>query len=79
MDQLDVTYQRAFTASAVTSTVPKGFDQISPACERYYDILADQVEKKNFGIDKEELRKAIDHVNSEDEAEHERNIDHMIQ
>ena len=31
LDQLDVTYQRAFTASAATSTVPKGFYQISPA------------------------------------------------
>ena len=30
-------------------------------------------------IDKEELRKAISHVKSEDEAEHERNIDNMTQ
>ena len=33
-DQLDVTCQRAFTASAATSTVPKGFYQISPAREK---------------------------------------------
>ena len=70
--RLDVTYQRAFTASPVQ----QGLYQISPAQERYYDIMADQ----NFGtIDKEELRKAIAHVKSEDEAEHERNIDNMNQ
>ena len=49
LDQLDVTYQRAFTASAATSTVPKGFYQISPARERYYDIMADHIEEKNVG------------------------------
>ena len=42
LDQLDVTYQHAFTASAATSTVPKGFYQISPARERYYDIFSDK-------------------------------------
>ena len=31
LDQLDVTYQRAFTASEATSSVPKGLFQISPA------------------------------------------------
>ena len=31
LDQLDVTYQRAFAASAEPSTVPKGFYQLSPA------------------------------------------------
>ena len=31
LDQLDVTYQRAFTASKAMSTVPKGIYQISPA------------------------------------------------
>ena len=41
--------------------------------------MADHIEEKNVGtIDKEELRKAISHVKSEDEAEHERNIDNMI-
>ena len=44
LDQLDVTYQRAFTASAATSTVPKGLYQISPARERYYDIIVDHIE-----------------------------------
>ena len=37
--------------------------------------MADYIEEKNVGtIDKEELRKAISHVKSEDEEEHERNI-----
>ena len=31
LDQLDVTYQRSFTASEATSSVPKGIYQISPA------------------------------------------------
>ena len=54
LDQLDVTYQRAFTASPVQ----QGLYQISPARERYYDIMADHVEEKNVGtIDEEELRK----------------------
>ena len=75
LDQLDVTYKRAFIASATASPVQKWLYQISPARERYYDIMADQIEVNNFGtIDKEELRKAISHVKYEDEAEHERNI-----
>ena len=68
-DKLDVTYKRAFTASATTSTVPKVFYQIYPAREKYYDIMADKIEEKNVKtIDKEGLRKAIAHVKSEDEA-----------
>ena len=60
LDKLDVTYQLAFTASAATSTVPKGFYQISPAREIYYDIMSDHIEEKNVGtIDKDELRKAM--------------------
>ena len=34
LDQLDVTYQRAFTVSEATSSVPKVIYQISPARER---------------------------------------------
>ena len=42
--------------------------------------MADHIEEKNVGtIDKEEIRKAIAHVKSEAEAEHESNIDNMIQ
>ena len=39
LDQLYVTYQRAFTASAEPSTVPKVYYQLSPALERFYDII----------------------------------------
>ena len=64
-----------FTASPVQERLY----QISPARERYYDIIADHIEENNVGtIDKDELRKEISHVKSEDE-EHERNIDNMTQ
>ena len=54
LNKLDVTYQRAFTASAAESPVQKGLYQISPARERYYYIMADHIEEKNVGtIDKE--------------------------
>ena len=69
LDQLDVTYQRAFTASKATPSVPKGIYQISPARERYYDIMADHIKEKNVGMDKYEILKAISHVKSEDEEE----------
>ena len=74
LNQLDVTYQRAFTASAKQSSVPTGIYQISPARERCYDICADHIKENNVGMDKEEIRKAISHVKTEDEEEHERNI-----
>ena len=42
--------------------------------------MADHIEERNVGtIDKDELRKAISHVKSEDEAEHERKIYNMTQ
>ena len=78
MDQLDVTYQRAFTASPVQ----QGLYQIYPARERYYDMMADHIEEKNVeserNISKEEHRKAINIVKSEKEEGHERNIDHLV-
>ena len=43
MDQLGVTYQRAFTASPVQQVLY----QISPARDRYYDMMADHIEEKN--------------------------------
>ena len=70
MDQLDVTYQRAFTASPVQ----QGLYQISPAQERYYYIMADNIEERNVGsegtINKEEPLKAINILKSEEEAGH---------
>ena len=42
--------------------------------------MEDHIEEKNVGtIDKDELCKAISHVKSEDEADHECNIDNMTQ
>ena len=52
LDQLDVTYQRAFTASAKPATVPKGYYQPSPAQERFYYIMEDHVLEKSDGIEK---------------------------
>ena len=69
----------AFTASLVQ----QGLYQISPARERYYDMMADNIEETNVRsegtINKEELRKAITILKSEEEAGHERNIDNMTQ
>ena len=79
LDQLDVTYQRLFTASPVQ----EGLYQISPARERYYDMMANKIIETNFGSDRtisdEELRKAISILKSEEEAGHERKINNMTQ
>ena len=53
LDQLDVMYQRAFTASETLSAVPTGNYELSPARERYYDMQADLISEKNVGMDKE--------------------------
>ena len=75
LDQLDVTYQRAFMASPVQ----QGLYQISPARERYYDMMANNIIKTNVGsegtINNEDLCKAITILKSEEEAGHEHNID----
>ena len=75
LDQLDVTYQWAFTASPVQH----GLYQIYTARERYYDMMANNIVKTNVGsevtINDKELRKAITILKSEEEAGHERNID----
>ena len=51
LDQLDITYQRAFTASKTSSAVPIGHYQLSPARERYYDMQADIILEKNVGME----------------------------
>ena len=79
LDQLDVTYQRSFTASVKPSSVPKGHYEPSPARERFYEMCADHIVDKNDGIDEDEARKAVDYMKSEYEEEHERNIKDMIQ
>ena len=75
LDQLNVTYQRAFTASETLSPVPTGHYQPSPSQDRYYDMQAKLLAEKNFGMDKDKIRTAISQVKLEDEAYHERNIE----
>ena len=74
LDQLDVTYQCAFTASEILSAVPPGHYELSPAQERYYDMQAKLLAEKNVGMDKDKIRTEISQVKLEDEAYHERNI-----
>ena len=65
LDQLNVTYQRAFTASDKQSSVPKGHYEPSLAQERFYDMCADHIVDKNDGIDEDEVRKAVTYIKSE--------------
>ena len=76
LDQLDVTYQRAFTASKTSSAVPTGHYEPSPARETYYDMQVDLIAEKNVEMDKDKIRKAISHVKLEDESYHEHNIEY---
>ena len=76
LDQLDVTYQRAFTASYTSSTVPKGH-YISPSREIYWDMQAKLLTEKNVGMDKEKIHEAISQVKLEDETYHERIIEYL--
>ena len=79
LDQLDVTYQRAFMASPVQ----KGYYQPSPARERYYDQLEKSLINLNVGsdvtINNDNLNQAITQLKAEKEAGHERNILDMTQ
>ena len=63
LNQLDVTYQRAFTASPVQ----QGLYQISPARERYYDKISNSLIEANF--------QSNGTINNEEQ--HERNISNM--
>ena len=62
LDQPDVTYQRAFTASKTSSVVPTGHYKPSPARETYYDMQVDLIAENNVGMDKDKIRKAISHM-----------------
>ena len=79
MDQLDVSYQRAFTASPVQ----EGLYQISPARERYYDKMAESLIKAKVRsdgtINNDKLNEAITQLKSENAADYERNILDMTQ
>ena len=79
MDQLDVTYQRAF----MESPVPEGYYMPSPARERYYDQQAKSLINSNARSDRtinnDKLNQAITDFKAEAEAGHERNINDMTQ
>ena len=68
LDKFHVTYQRAFTASPVQH----GLYQISPARERYYDLMENNIVEMNVGsegtINNEEIRKEITILKSEEET-----------
>ena len=74
-----VTYQRAFTASETSSAVPTGNYELSLEREIYYDMQADNTAKKNVGMYRDKMRKAISRVKLKDEAEHKRNIEYLVQ
>ena len=79
MDQLDVTYQRAFMATSVQ----EGYYQPPPERERYYDQLAKILINSNDEIDgtinNDKLNEEITQLKYEKEAGHERNILDMTQ
>ena len=79
LDQLNVTYQHAFTASAKPSSVPKGHYEPSPERERFYDLFVNFILEKNYGIAEDEIHKAAEYMKSEYEEEHECDIKNMIQ
>ena len=72
-------YQRAFTASSKPSSLPKGHYEPSSAQEKYYDLFAKVILDKNYRIEEDEIRKAVNYIKSEYEEEHERDIKDMIQ
>ena len=87
LDHPDVTYQRAFTASKTSPTVPTASETsskapiighyISPSRERYWDMQAKLLTEKAVGMDKDKIREAISQVKLEDEAYHERIIEYL--
>ena len=78
LDQLDVTYQRAFMASPVR----EGY-YTSPAQERYYEQLTKSLINSNVGsdgtINNDKLNQAITDLKAESKAGHERKINYMTQ
>ena len=70
LDQLDVTYQRAF----MVSPLQEGFYQISTAQERYNDKLAESLIKAKVGsdgaINNDKLNQEITDLKAEEEAGH---------
>ena len=78
LDQLEVTYQRAFMASPVREEY-----YTSPAQERYYEQLTKSLINLNVGsdgtINNDKLNQAITDLKAEAEEGHERKINDMTQ
>ena len=78
LDQLDVTYQRAFMASPVQEEY-----YTLPAQERYYNKLTKSLINLNFESDRtinnDKLNQAITDLKAESEEGLERNINDMTQ
>ena len=77
LDKLDVTYQRAFTASEKPSSVPPAA-YVSPLREKNWDMQAKLLTERMDGMDKDKICEALSQLNYEDEAYHERMIAMMI-
>ena len=87
LDHLDVMYQRAFTASETSQTVPTASEPsskapitghyISPSRERYWDLQAKILTEKAVRMDKDRISEAISQVRLEDEAYYERIIEYL--
>ena len=79
MDQLDITYQRAFTESPVQ----EGYFMPSKAREKYYDKLAKSLISLNVvndvNINNDKLNQAITYLKAVSEAGYEDNINNMTQ
>ena len=87
LDHLDVTYQRAFTASETSPTIPTSskisskaaitVHYISPSRERYWDLQAKILTEKAVGMDKDKISEEISQVRLEYEGYHERIIEDL--
>ena len=77
LEKLDVTYQRAFTASEKPSSAPLTAN-IYPLQEKYWDVHANLLTEKMDAMDKETIRESVSQLKYEDEAYHERMIARLI-
>ena len=67
----------------MASPVQEGLYQRSPARDRYYDMMSDNIieanDRSDQTINNDDLHKAITKLKAEEEAEHEHNINYMTQ
>ena len=77
LDKLDVTYQRAFTASEKPSSVPPAA-YVSPLREKYWNVQAKLLTEKMDRMDKDKICEAVSQLKYEDEAYHERMVSRLI-